>query len=101
MKKTSVPRKQSSAVRARKVKFALSAKPGCKVYLAGTFNDWNTTRNRMRFNKRNGIYSTTLSLAPGTYHYKYIVDDEWLVDPNCENWVYNQFQTLNSVLTLA
>ncbi len=101
MKQTSGPRKKPSVTGLRKVKFALSAKPGCKVYLAGTFNDWSATRNRMRYNKRNGNYSTTLSLPPGTYQYKFILDDEWLVDPNCESWVNNSFETLNSVLTVS
>lgn len=101
MKKASVPRKTSASARGRKIRFALTAKPGCKVHVAGSFNDWHPTRNRMRFNKRQGVYSTTLSLARGTYEYKFIVDGEWLVDPNCETWVYNQFDTLNSVLTVT
>lgn len=101
MKKTSVSRKTSAAARGSKVRFTLSAQPGCKVYVAGSFNDWDPTRNRMRFNKHNGVYSTSAWLAPGSYEYKFIVDDEWLVDPSCENWVYNDFNTLNSVLTVS
>lgn len=84
----------------RKVKFGLAAKPGCKVYVAGTFNDWNPKRNRMRFSKASGKYGTTLELAPGTHEYKFIVDGEWLVDPACEKWVSNRFDTLNSVLNV-
>lgn len=88
----------SSSNALRKVKFELAAKPGTKVFLAGSFNDWSPTQNRMRFSKRSGKYSTTVVLTPGTHEYKFLVDGEWLVDPECVNWVSNEFDTLNSVI---
>ncbi len=84
----------------RKVKFVLAAKPGCKVYVAGSFNDWNPARHRLRYSKSTGKYRLSIELGPGTHEYKFRIDDEWLIDPECDNWVSNQFDTLNSVLTV-
>ena len=51
-----------------------------KVFLAGTFNDWNTTNLPMR-QTPNG-WMANLKLKPGKYLYKYIIDGRWTEDPN-------------------
>ena len=52
---------------------------GSKVYLAGSFNNWSKTANQMT--KSGGVFSTTVTLDPGVYEYKLIVDGEWIHDP--------------------
>ncbi len=91
------PQKQRGN-RLRKVKFSLAAKPGCQVFVAGSFNKWVASEHRMRYYTRSGNYSITLALPPGRYEYKFSVNGEWLIDPACETWVSNTFSTLNSVL---
>ena len=49
------------------------------VYLAGTFNNWSKTANKMT--KSGGVFSTTVTLSPGIHEYKLIVDGEWICDP--------------------
>ncbi len=59
------------------------AKP-VAVHLAGTFNHWSHTQTPMS-NIGNGIYTVTLELAPGLYHYKFLVnDDQWFSDPSAD-----------------
>lgn len=50
------------------------------VYIAGDFNNWNTTATPMKRDER-GIWSVVLRLPPGRYEYKFIVDGNWVADP--------------------
>ena len=84
------------ATKTRRIKFEIEAEKGSTVYVAGTFNDWDTTKKKLVF--KNGSYSGTLALAPGRYEYKFMIDGIWCVDPKCREWAPNQFGSLNSVL---
>jgi 1,4-alpha-glucan branching enzyme len=93
-------RKTKSAKTGRKrVKFATEAKDGSVVFVAGTFNEWNPTKNRLRM--KDGVYTTTLLVSPGRHEYKFIVDGVWCLDPKCREWVPNDMGSLNSVLTVG
>jgi len=50
-----------------------------KVYIAGTFNNWNTTQTPLK--KVSTGWIAQLKLKPGKYSYKYIVDGRWISDP--------------------
>jgi 1,4-alpha-glucan branching enzyme len=67
-----------------------------KVFLAGSFNDWNTNGYRMK--ERDGTWIFPLYLKPGKYTYKFIVDDKWILDPSNNLWEENEYGTNNSVL---
>jgi 1,4-alpha-glucan branching enzyme len=55
-------------------------RPGAqRAYLVGDFNGWSTTAIQMTTDTR-GLFHTTIDLEPGTYHFRYFVDDMWLVD---------------------
>lgn len=49
------------------------------VYLAGTFNNWSTMQTPMI--RCDSGWFITLSLKPGKYAYKYIIDGKWSPDP--------------------
>ena len=66
------------------------------VIVTGSFNNWNT--NEYRMTKQGGKWVFPIRLNPGKYTYKFIVDGEWLVDPNNNLWEENQYRTGNSVL---
>jgi cyclomaltodextrinase len=70
------------------------------VFLAGTFNDWNDAQTRMTDPDRDGTYTTTLLLAPGTYQYKFVVDGQWQQDPNNPEGTDDGFGGQNSVLVV-
>ncbi|MFO7653503.1 MAG: alpha-amylase family glycosyl hydrolase [Candidatus Krumholzibacteriia bacterium] len=70
------------------------------VFLAGTFNDWNPGHTRMSDPDRDGTYTATLLLSPGTYQYKFVVDGQWHPDPNNPAGADDGFGGQNSVLTV-
>ena len=89
------PRKVKTGT--RRVTFQVRADPGSDVFLAGDFNEWNPAAKPMTDPKGAGAFSTTLSLAPGIYQYKFVINGTWCVDPDCTDWVQNSLGTLNSV----
>ena len=52
----------------------------------------------MVYSAAEGGYSCSLSLAPGNYEYKLVVDGEWLQDESNPDFVSNDFGTLNSLV---
>lgn len=44
-----------------------------------------------------GHWEATVSLAPGRYEYKFVVDGQWIPDPMATEQVWNRHGTLNSV----
>jgi len=82
----------------RKVTFALDTKNVSSVYVAGTFNGWEPGKYRLE--KQGGVYATTLLVPRGRHEYKFIVDDVWCPDPDCDKWVLNEMGSLNSVVTV-
>jgi len=83
----------------RAVTFVLEETPGRRVALAGTFNEWKPERFLTDRNG-DGVYRLRLMLAPGEYQYKFVVDDEWRLDPANPNFVPNDFGSLNSILVV-
>ena len=91
---------EKDAAAGRVCEFSVTAKPGLKVFVAGSFNDWEPELNPMVDAGANGSYRCTLSLAPGYYEYKFVVDGEWVLDESNPNFTSNDFGTLNSVLNV-
>ena len=70
------------------------AKPAKKVMLAASFNEWKPVACRKQ---KDGTYALTVNIPPGTYEYKFLVDEEWQVDPDNPTWAANPYGTFNSV----
>jgi len=51
-----------------------------RVVLAASFNDWN--ENGPRMNRVEGGWELKMWVQEGTHAYKFIVDGEWMLDPN-------------------
>ncbi len=82
-----------------KHKFMVQAEPDSKVYLAGCFNQWNERDIQLK-HKGDGMFEVEMSLAPGMYEYKFLIDDEWSIDPVNPNFTSNGMGTLNSVVEI-
>ena len=80
----------------RKVQFEFQAPEAKEVYLAGEFNNWDARANLME-KEKNGIWKAALSLKPGRYEYRFIVDGRWENDPSCSDCVPNEFGSRNCV----
>ena len=84
--------------RCRKI-FELKADGAKSVAIVGDFNDWNEKKHVMKKNG-NGLWRKTLQLSPGTYEYKFIVDGEWVNDPQNDNHRANSFGSRNNIIQI-
>ena len=84
-----------------RVRFSLEAAGAKQVLLAGDFTDWDAKARAMRrASPRARTFTTSVSLSPGAYEYKFIVDGQWMTDPKAES-VPNSFGTENSRLVVG
>jgi 1,4-alpha-glucan branching enzyme len=81
----------------KRVKLAYHMPEAKSVTVAGSFCDWQPDRIAMKKNKK-GFWTTTLTLPPGRYEYRFVVDGEWLDDPNCTERTPNEFGWENCVI---
>jgi len=79
-----------------RVTFKLDYPQAESVFIAGSFNDWDTQAYPLRRTKK-GHWSITLTLPCGRYEYRYIVDGEWYTDPSTPR-VINEYGSENSVI---
>jgi 1,4-alpha-glucan branching enzyme len=84
--------------RRKRVLLQVQAEPGSRVFVAGTFNNWNPENKPLKQRTGDGLFSTHLVLPKGTYEYKFVINGTWTVDPECQSWSKNQLGSLNSVL---
>ena len=69
-----------------------------KVAIAGDFNDWQPAA--MSFNKKLKVFRTKIRLPKNSsFHFRYLVDEsEWENDSAADQYLPNEFGTLNSVV---
>lgn len=82
------------------VSFEYRAAPGSKVFVAGSFNQWNPEQYIMTDSAGDGVFKTSIELGAGSYEYKFVVNGIWHTDPNCKGNVPNEYGTRNSVITV-
>ncbi len=80
----------------RKVTFKCFAPTARSVAVAGDFTNWEAAPIALR-KQADGTWVKTVSLPPGCYQYKFIVDNQWQEDTQCSERVPNPFGTCNSV----
>lgn len=81
----------------KRIAFKYHAPYAETVFVAGSFNGWNSEANPMKRDKE-GNWSTVVDLFPGTHEYRFIVDDMWKDDPTCRIKHINQYGGHNCVL---
>ena len=69
------------------------------VSIAGSFNDWHPTATPM-VALGEGRWRKELTLPPGRYEYRFVVDGQWVHDAAAKKKVPNPFGGLNAVLTV-
>ena len=77
--------------------FSLLAPQAKAVLVTGSFCEWQTHSHHLR-KDNTGTWKATLSLPPGRYEYRFVVDGEWQDDPSCSERDPNPFGTDNCVL---
>lgn len=69
-----------------------------KVILSGSFNRWDEQLYKMQ--KTENGWMLNLQLIPNYYEYKFIVDGNWIEDPNNPEKAINEFDEYNSVINI-
>lgn len=77
---------------------AIDAPEAQSVEVTGNFCDWERGRHPLR-RDANGTWKAVLTLSPGRYEYRLLVDGRWQDDPTCHDRVPNPFGTENCVFT--
>ncbi len=71
-----------------------------RVKIVGTFNHWKPSEESLMERKKDGTWSKRIYLAPGTYQYRFLIDDVWVEDQNNFYQVDNAFGGKNSVVEI-
>ncbi len=82
------------------VRFEIHAPRDSKVYIAGTFNNWNPTSHPLEYRPDICAFRAYLLLKEGTYEYKFVVDGVWQEDKKCPDRVTDQNGNVNSVIRI-
>ena len=79
------------------VRFEFKHPTAASVCVAGSFNDWKPEAKTLH-SSHAGLWWKETVLKPGTYEYCFVVDGQWIPDPQAKESVPNPFGGRNSVL---
>ena len=79
------------------IEFRLDAPEARTAGVAGSFNNWEVAKTPMRKSGA-GTWFARVSLAPGRHEYRFVVDGNWISDPNAKESVPNPHGGANSVV---
>ena len=83
-----------------KQSFSFTAPGASCVQLAGDFTQWEQRPVDLQ-KGADGVWRTILELAPGAYHYRFLVDGQWRDDPECALLVPNPYGSQDAVREVA
>lgn len=64
------------------------------VEVAGDFSGWKPLAMKKC---PDGTFARDVTVAPGTFEYKFLVDGQWIKDPDHSRWAANGLGDVNSV----
>ena len=82
------------------VVFRLEAPADATVEIAGDFNNWipeSLSRKKLR---GKSVWHKAISLKPGAYEYKYVINGNWISDPTNDNMVDDHQGGKNSLIQI-
>lgn len=72
-----------------------------QVSIVGDFNGWNISEETKLEFKGQGLWQRLFLLEPGKYRYKFVVDGQWVRDPDNDNTECDAEGIENSVIEVA
>jgi 1,4-alpha-glucan branching enzyme len=91
-----------SAGREQMMEFVFVNRSASSVAIVGDFNDWEEGGSPLRRVTEQGVWAITIPLAPGRYHYTFVVDGtKWVADPLAPRTLEDDFGRPNSVITVG
>lgn len=82
--------------RKRRHQFRYEASDANSVRVTGSFCDW--TDGYALKKDKNGVWKGLVSLSPGRYEYRFLVDGEWRDDPKAQERVPNAYGGENAIV---
>ena len=80
----------------QKITFSFRAPEAQSVLLAGDFTGLEQSPVALQ-KAKDGVWKKTVTLPPGTYEYRLLVDGQWADDPQCAERRPNSFGSQNCV----
>lgn len=80
--------------------FLIKANGAREVHLLGDFNGWTSSAESLLWQKEEGVWQKRVFLEPGRYHYKFLVDGQWLTDPHNERVEPNPYGGVDSIVDI-
>jgi len=81
-------------------RFVFHAPDAVSVKIVGSFNNWVPSEEFTMDRDQEGKWSKRIALEPGTYQYRFLVNDIWVEDKNNPNLADNSFGGKNSVIEI-
>ena len=80
------------------IRFSIKPAAGARqVELAADFTGWKPTALKKQ---KDGSFAGTFDVPDGHQEYKFIIEGQWIVDPDNSHWALNAYGTLNSVVEM-
>lgn len=80
------------------VQFLYVAPGAGAVAVAGDFNDWSAEQLPLEDPDGDGIWTGEAPLSPGLHKYMFVVDGEWVTDPQADRYVDDGFGNRNALI---
>ncbi len=71
-----------------------------EVHLVGDFNNWQISHESLLWQREEGFWQKRVFLEPGRYRYKFVIDGQWVTDPQNDHLEPNPYGGLDSVLEI-
>ncbi|MCG3176048.1 MAG: Nitrogenase iron protein [Candidatus Omnitrophica bacterium] len=78
--------------------FMIRAGSAREVHLLGDFNGWSASTDTLLWQKEEGVWQKRVFLEPGRYRYKFLVDGQWVIDPQNERVEPNPYGGVDSII---
>lgn len=89
----------NSPTRNRVCRFEFQSSEARTVSIAGSFNDWQPNATPM-VALGDGYWVKELTLPSGRYEYRFVMNGEWVDDPNAKETLPNPHSGVNAVRTV-
>jgi 1,4-alpha-glucan branching enzyme len=86
-------------IKKKRITFTLNNPNAEEVVLVGDFNNWNNKKDQMKKYEA-GVWKKMVMIPPGRYEYKFLVDGQWMLDPNNDQKCSNCFGSYNNILII-
>jgi 1,4-alpha-glucan branching enzyme len=82
------------------IPFTFMALEAKEVFIAGDFNDWDSTAHPMK-RMPDGAWRTEITLSHGHHHYLFIVDGKPTLDPRAQGIARNEQNEKVSLVSVS